>query len=283
MTDTFEKLVEGLSAEDKIAFLRVLNQHGITVEADTVLSKFFLTLQTYVALYEKIPKSIHDATIWMQTAIQKATGDFQKPVAGIAQLKTEIEKLTSQAKLSAENAEMSRTRISEELAHIDESFENINTSVKDGAEKAATIVSARMTELLSAALEKAMPLADLKEAGKIFSDAVNKGRQASAELRENVTAVRQARFRTLAVGFVITLIFAVLGTGVGFYFWSEKRIDEMQAFYIREISGNQEVVTELSKSKRRLMLQKNDDGTKYLIMEKATGLTSDNHGVIKFK
>ena len=119
MTDTFEKLAEKLTTEQKLAFLRVLNQHGITVEADTVLSKFFLTLQIYVALYEKIPESIHESTAYFQKAIQKATADFQKPVADAAQIKTEIEKLIRQADQSAKNAEMSRTRISQELARVD--------------------------------------------------------------------------------------------------------------------------------------------------------------------
>jgi len=283
MADTFEKLAENLSAVEKVAFLRVLNQHGITVEADTVLSKFFLTLQIYVTMYEKIPESIHDATVWFQKAIEKATGNFKKPVADMTQLKTEIEKLTRQTKQSAENAETSRTRISQELACVDESLENINASVREGTEKAAATVSERMTELLSAALKEAMPLSDLKEAGEIFSDAVKKGKQASAELRENVKHVRRARFRVVAAWAAVAAIFIILGTVSFFYSWSERRIDAMQTYYIREISGNNEVVKELVNSKRRLFLQKNDDGTKFIFMENAKGFSDKTRGVIEYK
>ena len=146
MTDKFEKLAEKLTAEQKVAFLHVLNEHEIKVDSDTVLSKFFLTLQIYVTLYEKIPESIHEATAFFQKGIQKAATDFQKPVADIAQLKTEIERLTRQADRSAKAAEISGARISQELARVDESLENINASVKAGAEKASFAVSNRMTE-----------------------------------------------------------------------------------------------------------------------------------------
>ena len=286
MSNSFEKLIQNLTDEQKVDFFLTLNRNQISTEADTVLSKFFLTLQVYVALYEKIPESIHKATISFQTALQKATGDFQKPVAVIAQLKTEIEKLTSQAKQSAAKAEMSRTHIIEELAHIDESLENINSSVKEGTEKAAATVAARMTELLTAALEKAMPLADLKEAGEIFSDAVKKGKQASAELRENVKTVRRARFRVVVAWAAVAAIFIILGTAGFFYSWSERRIEQVRIAYSRyvsEIVNNNDIVSELEKSRRRLFLQKETDGTKLLIMENAAGQTNKNNGIIKFR
>jgi cell division septum initiation protein DivIVA len=234
-------------------------------------------------MYEEIPEGIHAATAWFQTAIQKVTADFQKPVSDMTQLKTEIEKLTRQTKQSAENAEMSRTRISQELALVDESLESINSSVKEGTEKAAATVSERMTELLSGALEKAMPLSDLKKAGKTFSEAVRESEQASAELRENVKTIKRARFRTLAVAFALTFIFAILGTGGFFYSWSERRIEDWRVHYLRQIADNHNIVLRLSESNRRLIWATNDDGSKLLVMENATGETRNNHGVIKFR
>jgi hypothetical protein len=283
MTDTFEKLAEKLTTEQKLAFLRVLNQHGITVEADTVLSKFFLTLQIYVAMYEKIPESIDEATNFFQKAIQKAVADFQKPVASIAQLKTEIERLTRQADQSAKNAEIAGTHISQELACVDEALENINSSVKAGAEKASATVSERMTELLSAALKKAMPLSDLEEAGRTFSAAIRESEYASAELRANVKAVKRARFRTIATCAAVAVVFIILGTWGFFYSWSERRIEEARSYYVRQISGNDRIISELAKSKRELILTTDTDGSKLLAIEKATGLTRNNYGVIRFK
>ena len=289
-TDTFEKLAEKLTDAEKVTFLRVLNKNGITVESDTVLSKFFLTLQIYVSLYEKVPKSIHTATTWFQAAIKDAVADFKKPVSDVTLLKTEIERLTKQTKQSAENAEASRLSITQELERVDESLENINASIAKGTEKAATTVSERLTELLSAAMKKALPLSDLEKAGEIFLDAVHESEQASAELRENVETARQARFRTLAVGFALTFIFAVLGTGIGFYFWSEHRIEEARFYYVRLISGNNEVISELAESKRELRIVPITDdpkkkGYKRLVMNNALDAwqSTSGNGVIEFK
>ena len=83
----------------------------------------------------------------------------------------------------------------------------------------------------------------------------------------------------------LTLLFAVLGTWGFFYYWSERRIEEKRVYYLREISGNTRIVSELSESGRELILKNNDDGTKSLILENAIkGWTSiKNHGVIDFK
>jgi len=68
-----------------------------------------------------------------------------------------------------------------------------------------------------------------------------------------------------------------------FYSWSERRIDEMRSYYIREISGNNRIVEELAKSKRMLIFETDTDGIKILAMKNAKGHTSNNHGVIEFK
>jgi len=285
MTDTFEQLAENLSAAQKVEFLRVLNKHGITVESDTVLSKFFLTLQIYVAMYERIPESIHNTTIWFQAAVEKATKDFQKPVTDITRLRTEIEKLTEQAGLSAGNAEMSRTRIVRDLTQVDESMKSINSSIKTGAEMAAATVSNHLSELMSDAVEKSMPLSDLAAAGAIFSAAIKESAAASARLRENVKTIKRSSIDAVVTCTAIALVFAVLGTWGFFYYWSERRIEEKRVYYLREISGNSRIVSELSESGRELILKNNDDGTKSLILENAIkGWTSiKNHGVIDFK
>ena len=283
MTDKLEKLAGKLTEKQKLAFLHVLNEHGISVESDTVLSKFFLTLQIYVSLYEKIPENINDATAWFKGVLEKVTKDFQKPVADIAQMKTEIEKLTMFADQSAKNAEMSRCNISRELARVGESMKSIKASVKDGAENAAAIVSGSMTELLSDAMRKALPLSDIREAGIAFSEAINESKHASAELRKNVKTVRRARLGTLTACFALTFIFAVLGVGCHFYFWSERRIDEARDMYIRMISGNHRIVKELAEANRELVLTYDNDGSKILGMDNATGETRNKAGIIKFK
>ena len=96
-------------------------------------------------------------------------------------------------------------------------------------------------------------------------------------------AIRRARFRTLATGFALTFIFAVLGSWGFFYSWSERRIDDARVYYINQISKNNIVVSELAKAKRELIFATDDDGSKLLGIENATGLTRNNYGVIKFK
>ena len=284
MSDTFAKLIKDLSSEQKVEFLRVLNEHQISVESDTVLAKFFLTLQIYLVLYEKIPDCIHNSTIWFQTIIKKVMDDFEKPVANMTQLKAEIEKLTRQTKLNAESAETSCSRISQELSRVDDSLENVNENIKEGTEKAAATVSARMTELLSEALKKAMPLSDLEKAGKTFSNAVQESQYASAELRENMTTIKRARFRIVAAWAAVATIFIILGTWGFFYSWSERRIEEKRIHYVHLIADNNDVVLKLSESNRRLILTTDSkDGSNLIGLENATGETRSNHGVIKFR
>ena len=166
---------------------------------------------------------------------------------------------------------------------MNELLKGIHYHIEEAANQASAVVSNRMEELLTGAMKKALPLSDLAEAGETFSDAIRESNYASDELRENMKAVRRARFGTLAVGFALTFIFAILGTGGYFYSWSERRIDEMRSYYIREISGNHRIVEELAKSKRELILQYEKDGSKYLVMENAIGMTNNKHGVIVFK
>ena len=265
MTDPFEKLAEKLSDKDKAEFFRIMREIGITTKADTSLAKLLLALQLYKAYYESVPTAVNEAT------------------SNMARLKTEIEKLAKQAEHSANAGASSLHRIMNGATEMNELLKGIHSHIEESANKASTVVSKQMEELLTDAMKKALPLSDLAEADETFSEAIRESNHASEELRENVKEVRRARFGTLAVGFALTFIFAILGTGGYFYSWSERRIDEMRSYYIREISGNNRIVEELAKSKRMLIFETDTDGTKILAMKNAKGHTSNNHGVIEFK
>jgi len=279
MTEKLEKLAEKLTEKQKLAFLHVLNEHGISVESDTVLSKFFLTLQIYVSLYEKIPEGIHEASTWFKGVMEKATKDFQKPVTDIAQLRTEIEKLTMHAVQSAKNAEISRCNVSLELARVGESMKSIKTSVKEGAENAAAIVSDSMTELLSDAMKKALPLSDIKEAGIAFSNAVNESKQASAKLRANVKSIRWAHFRAYAL-VCVAVIFAVW---IHMHYRYEAVLEKERAAYADNFGDNNAVLLLLAKTNRKLEYQRAEEKNR-VIIQNAEGWTSKSkNGVIEFK
>jgi len=279
MTDKFEKLAEKLSEKQKLAFLRILNEHGISVESDTVLSKFFLTLQIYVSLYEKIPEGIHNATTWFNGVMEKATKDFQKPVSDIAQLKTHIEKLTMQADQSAKNVETQRTRINQDFTLMYESMKSINSSIKKGADNAAATVSNSMKEWLSDAVKKALPLSNIKEAGVAFSDAVNQSKQASAELRANVKDIRWAHFRAYAL-VCVAVIFAIW---VHIHYRYEAELEKERAAYAENYEDNNAVLLILAKTNRKLEYLPGEENN-LLIIRNAEGWTSKtNNGVIAFK
>ena len=264
MTEEFEELAADLPDKDKAEYFRVLHEAGISSK-DRELAQVVRVLQLYKSYYRTIPDSV------------------MKAASEIDRIKTEIEKLTRQAERSVNAGEASLNRLMNGASEMNELLKGIHSHIEDAANKASAAVSKRMTELLSGAMKKALPLSDLAEAGETFSEAIRESEHACAELRENVKTVRRARFGTLATGFALTFIFAILGTGWFFYSWSERRIDEARGFYIRMISGNNRIVSELAKSKRELILQHEKDGSKLLAIEKATGETRNNHGIIKFK
>jgi hypothetical protein len=57
MTDSFEELTAGLTAEQKTNFFRTLHEAGISTK-DHELALFFRGLQLYKAYYEEIPVSV---------------------------------------------------------------------------------------------------------------------------------------------------------------------------------------------------------------------------------
>ena len=119
--------------------------------------------------------------------------------------------------------------------------------------------------------------------GGVTINAVEESRQASDVLRANVETVRRAHFGTIATCAAVAAVFIILGTWGLFYSWSERRIEDARVYYVRQISGNHRIVSELAESNRELILTTDRDGSKLLGMENATGLTRNNHGVIKFK
>ena len=186
MADAFEKLAEELSADQKLEYFSTLREIGITTKSDMTLAKLLQALQLYKAYYESIPAAV------------------DKAATNMAQIKTEIVKLARQTEQSANAGEASLHQLMNGAAEMNGLLKRIHSHIEEAADKASEIVSNRMTELLTGAMEKALPLSDLKEAGTTFFDAIKNSEYASAELRDNVKYVRRARFRTLAVAFVLS-------------------------------------------------------------------------------
>jgi len=136
-----------------------------------------------------------------------------------------------------------------------------------------------MKELLTTAMEDALPLSDLREAGKAFSIAIIESKEASDELRTNVKIIRRAHYRAYA----LAAVFVIFGLWIYTHFRYELRLERERAAYISQFEDNREVLLELAKSRRKLDLVK-EDKRKMLVIKDATGWTSTNgNGVIELK
>ena len=257
MSEAYEDIAEGLPDNQKVEFFRTLHEARISPR-DVEFAKILRALQLYKAYYETIPESI------------------KVVVADVEKLKSDIGELVSQADRSVDAAEMTLNHLTSEAALVNESLKNIHSHVEDAAEKASSVISNRMT----AVLEKALPLANLSEAGRVFTDAVESGKEAAAELRNNIKIIRRAHYRNFALAAVsLILVFWVF-----IYGWYELRLERERAAFVSQFEDNRAILLELAKSRRRLELTTGEKGSRLLIMRDATGWTSkDKHGVIEFK
>ena len=263
MAEAFEKLTEGLTDSRKAEFLKTLYEAGIS-QRDLELGKLLRALQIYKAYYETIPESIRQA------------------VSEISLLKDEMAKLTGQAEQSVDAGGQLFERLIHETAQVDESLRQLHAHVEDSVDKASDIVSQRMSELLSNAMQETLPLSDLAEAGKVFSEALAASNQASAELRANVRNIRRAHWRAYALA--ACSVIAVFWIGIHYLY--RQQLEQERVAVIAQIEGNRDVLLELARSNRNLELiyDEKDPELKLLSMKDATGWTSTGkRGVIEFR
>ena len=276
MDKAFEALSDGLDDKQKAEFYQVMLNAGLSAD-DGVLAKLLRALQLYKAYYAEIPE-----------AIQKAVLD--------------VRRLTRRAERVEDAGKESLNQILQHAAQVDESLKRIHLHIEEATEKASASVSSRMAdarekikshiedtsdqaaaavaERMAAAMEKALPLAELTEAGKVFSDVVASGRQASSELNKNLKAIRRAHYFAYALAAVALVLVFWAYT----HFRYETRLEKERAAIVAQVDGNQAVLLELARSKRRLELANGEKGSKMLVIRNATGWTSaGNHGVIEFK
>ncbi|MDR0841845.1 MAG: hypothetical protein LBP68_00305 [Acidobacteriota bacterium] len=263
MTDPFEELVSGMPSEQKAEFYGILHKAGIGRQ-DVEIAKLFRALQLYRAYYEAIPASMAQA------------------VAEIDRLKKEVGELVEQADQSAAASEKLLNRFTQEAAEVGESLVKLHSHVEEAAARAAVVVSRRMTEMLSEAMGKTLPLDALSQAGKTFSAAVAASNQASADLRKNIKVIRRAHRRAYA----LAACSVILAFWVYIHFQYERKVTEARAAILADVQGNQAVLSELAKARRTLELvtKDKDPRRRLLFMKDAKGwTTTEKHGVIEFR
>jgi len=276
MADAFEDLAIGLPDDQKADFFRILRESDVS-QHDTELAKILRALQMYKTYYETIPESI------------------QKTVS-------EIKKLTTQAAQSGEAGETSLNQLLQYTGQVNEALKKIHLHVEEAATKASDAVSKRMTDAkdkinaqiektatdasaivttqMSAAMEKAIPLSTIQEAGNVFSNAIATGKQATEELKSNLKIMRRVHLWSFAVAaFCLVAIFCISA-----HFWYKDRFEKHCALVISQAAHNQDVLLELALSKRKLEVAVDANGAKLLVMKNAKGWSSlNNSGVIEYK
>jgi len=217
------------------------------------------TLGTFQKFYSEIPKSIH-------SAVDRA----QK-------LDAAIENMTNS--------------LNQSLADFDELTGSIDKHVKEASRKALNRAAAEMRgasddfrENLTIAMKESLPLSELKEAGKTFSDTIAASNAASSELRNNINVARRTQIGVIACA-ALSMIFA---SWLVFHFrytsWLEESRRAAIGKVIEQIDDNRAVLNELALANRRLELSRSESGAKTLAISNAEGYTSTaKAGVIVFK
>ena len=251
-------LTEGLPQEQVTEFYRLLHETGIS-RYDVEILLLMRTLGTFQKFYSEIPKSIH-------SAVDRA----QK-------LDASIENMTNS--------------LNQSLTDFDELTGNIDKHIKEASQKALKRAAAEMSgvsvdfrENLTVAMKESLPISELKEAGKTFSDTIAASNQASGELRNNIKVARRTQIGVIACA-ALSMIFA---SWLVFHFqyaaWLEESRRNAIGRVIEQVDDNRAILNELALANRRLELTRSESGTKFLAISNARGYTSTaNSGVIEFK
>jgi hypothetical protein len=258
MPGIFERLTKDLTADQRADFYQTLNDTGIS-QNDGELMKLLLALQQYKFFYVNFFESIKDAA----DSVKKS--------------ESQIDSITDTLNITVVNFETVVDKIEK---HIDESGKKAMAAVTDKINEYGDKLKAALTGVM----DEALPLSDLKEAGKTFSTVVAENSQISEVLRKNAIIGKRVQYGMIAGACLL----AILASWIFFYFRYEAQITETRIStvnrVVRQIEHNQEILYELSKANRTLELQYGEKGEKYLGISNAKGYTSTgNAGFIEFK
>ena len=251
-------LTEGLPQEQVTEFYKLLHETGIS-RYDVEILLLMRTLGTFQKFYAEIPKSIHAAADRMQ-------------------------------KVDAAIDNMANS-LNQSLNDFDELTDSIGAHVKEASKKAMNraaaemrTISAGFKENLTAAMNESLPLSELKEAGKTFTDTIAESNRASAELRNDIKVAGLTRIGVIAAA----TLAVILASWLVIYFLYQSRFENERlsvvGIVVDQVENNQAILSELSRANRKLELSYNESGQKLLTISNARGYTSTSkEGVIAFK
>lgn len=287
MADKFEALAEGLPDNQKTEFLQVLREAEVS-QHDTELAKLFRALQIYKSYYQTIPEAIQKSVAEinkMNKRAEEINGACENSFSQLLQYEGQVNEALKKIHLNIDEAVKkagavvskrmfeAKTNISAEIAAAKD---KINTEIT----AAAVTASNNATAHLSDALEKAIPLSKMEEAGEVLSDVIESGKEASEELHKNIKLIRLVYYKSYAIAALsIVILFCYLTRQ-----WYKTQYEKDRAAIIKQIEGNRDVLLELARAKRKLELTVSDKGTKLLVLKNATGwTTTSNNGVIEYE
>ncbi len=267
----FEKLAEGLPADQKAEYFKTLHEIGISPE-DIELARLLKALQLYKAYYESIPKAVTDSA------------------GKIDQLKQEIEKLSVDARAGLDAGAMLAGQVIKEAEKVSQGVSGIGVYVDTAMRQSAEGLTKHLTEQLAKGIKDSLTplegrLIQLIAANKTFDDAIAQSKKAAILLQKNAAMARKGQF--WAYGLCSLLVVCSL-VAVS-WFWILRSYEDQYAAkceaLVKQNDKNRAVLLRLSKLNKSLELHLDPDRSAhgFIVLNNATGWQSaTKQGVIEF-
>jgi len=257
----FDRLTNGLSAEQRTEFFRALHEAQIGAD-DSELARLLRALQLYKAFYEEIPARVREAL---------NDADI---------LTTRIDTLLDDIAERLDNAVAQLNQNTAAASEISNQFRNTQAHLTAAVEKsAAAIVQSLETvlrDLLSAAL--------LKPFESCLDDIRDQCACTTSQARQIASELKLARRIHIGAYAVAAAIISVT-LGLGGWFVAAQHYSDRETELFRGIDQNRQVLSELARKRAALEVRRNPADTQklYLLVRRGKSWTTDKHVVVEVK
>ena len=258
----FDRLAEGLSAEQRSEFFQALHEADITAH-DLELARLLRVLQLYKAYYESIP-----------LAVQTAAGD-------ISRLKQEIAALSSCCHPTGRQLfPRSPGRSSLKLNTSKVNWRGSICMWKPPFEKSAQTLATRMAALLHSRIDETVlaplhqQLTDLVAANQALDQAIEKSKTAAAGMQKHAAVARQIHLSGYALASLVIAIVLVAGSWLFIRSSYAQQMQHERLALVRDNEKNRQVLLKLAESGRTLELRQDPKRpqTEFLVYERCLRL-----------
>ncbi len=269
----FDRLAEGLSAEQRSEFFQTLHEAGITAH-DLELARLLRVLQLYKAYYESIP-----------LAVQTAADD-------ISRVKQEIAVLSCATTQQAAVVSKIAGEVLAETQRFQGKLAEIHLHVEGAIQKSAQTLATRMAALLHSRIDETVlaPLhqqrTDLVAANQALNQAIEKSKTATAGMQKHAIVARQIHLGGYALASLVIAIVLAAGSWLFIRNSYAQQMQRERLAVVRDNEKNRHVLLKLAESGRTLELRPDPKRPRvnYVVMKDAFGWEStQHHGVIEFR